>query len=86
MLNVIATRYGVTSGTATFADAVRNQDKRRPLLKQHVDVVAVAADGTTALHWAAHWNDAEMTEDPSMSPLETHSGTRSAQYCAIPPR
>ena len=27
--------------------------------KQHAPVNAAQADGTTALHWAAHWNDAE---------------------------
>jgi ankyrin repeat protein len=27
------------------------------LLKQRVDVNAAQPDGTTALHWAAHWND-----------------------------
>ena len=29
------------------------------LLKQHAAVNAAQADGTTALHWAAHWNDSE---------------------------
>ena len=86
MLDGIATRYGATTGTATFAGAVRNLDKPTRLLKQHVDGLAVEPAGTTALHSATHWNDAEMTEDPSMSRLETHSGTHSAQYRAIPSR
>jgi ankyrin repeat protein len=30
------------------------------LLKQHAVVNAAQADGTTALQWAAHWNDSEM--------------------------
>jgi len=43
------------------ADAVQNRDivTLRTLLKQHAAVNAAQADGTTALHWAAHWNDAE---------------------------
>ena len=33
----------------------------RELLKQHADVNGRQADGATALHWAAHWDDLEMT-------------------------
>src|SRR5262245_46606868 len=32
------------------------------LLRQRVDVNAREADGTTALHWAAHWDDAKTAE------------------------
>lgn len=43
------------------ADAVQNRDTAtlRTLLKQHAPVNAAQPDGTTALHWAAHWNDAD---------------------------
>jgi ankyrin repeat protein len=46
---------------ADAADAVqsKNIDALRTLLRQRVDVNAAQPDGTTALHWAAHWNDAE---------------------------
>jgi ankyrin len=46
------------------ADAVKSQDKNTvmALLKAHVDVNAPQADGATALHWAAHWNDSEMAD------------------------
>jgi ankyrin repeat protein len=51
---------GFAAGT-TVADAVENRDlsTARALLKQHASVNAAQADGTTALHWAAHWNDAD---------------------------
>ena len=44
-----------------LVEAVRNQDERqvRTLLNQKVDVNARAGDGSTALLWAAHWNDTE---------------------------
>jgi ankyrin repeat protein len=35
----------------------RNQVALKQLLRQKADVNAPAADGTTAIHWAAHWND-----------------------------
>lgn len=34
----------------------------RALLGQHVNVDTPQADGATALHWAAHWNDLEMID------------------------
>lgn len=42
------------------ADAAQNRDvvTLRALLKQHAPVNAPQIDGTTALQWAAHWNDA----------------------------
>lgn len=44
---------------AQIADAVQNRDTEalRSLLKQKSNVNAAQPDGTTALHWAAHWND-----------------------------
>jgi ankyrin repeat protein len=43
------------------ADAVQNRDSAtlQALLKQHTAVNTAQPDGTTALHWAAHWNDSE---------------------------
>src|SRR5262245_49248155 len=43
-------------------DAVARQDGQaaRTLLKQGADVKARAADGGTALQWAAHWDDVEL--------------------------
>ena len=46
---------------AEAADAAQNRDREalRALVKQRANVNAPQPDGTTALHWAAHWNDLE---------------------------
>src|SRR5205085_10483923 len=46
------------------ADAAQQKDAAalRALVKQHADVNAAQPDGTTALHWAAHWYDAELVD------------------------
>jgi ankyrin repeat protein len=50
-------------GDARIADAVKNRDTQRIriLLKEHADVNMPQGDGTTAVHWAAHWNDLDTT-------------------------
>ena len=51
--------------TATpLVEAVKHQDKAavRSLLRQRVDVNAPAADGATALHWAAYEDDEEIVD------------------------
>ena len=49
------------AGTSDAADAAQRKDTAalRTLLARKVNVNAPQADGTTALHWAVHWNDAE---------------------------
>jgi ankyrin repeat protein len=55
---------GKGAQTGRLVDAVEHQDKAavRSLLQQHADVNAGQADGATALHWAAHWDDAETAD------------------------
>jgi len=60
-----AAGYAATSGTPSLAEAAKNQDRDgvRTLLKQGgVDVNRAEPDGTTALDWVAHWNDAELAD------------------------
>ena len=49
---------------APLAEAVKQRDTAvvRVLLDQQVDVNASQADGATALHWAAYWNDTETVD------------------------
>lgn len=52
------------SSDLRLVDAAKNRDRAavRALLKQRVDVNAPQPDGATALHWAAHWDDLELTD------------------------
>src|ERR1700689_3305273 len=54
--------FGASAINAPLADAAMRQDQQavRALLDQHADVNAVLADGSTALLWAAHWDDAAL--------------------------
>jgi uncharacterized protein len=58
----------VGAGAATedlrLVDAMKNQDLQqvRTLLDQHADVNVRSEDGSTALLWAAHWNDVQAAE------------------------
>src|SRR5881296_3663328 len=49
------------AGTSDVADAAmkKNGTALRSLLQQKANVNAPQADGTTALHWAARWDDLE---------------------------
>src|SRR5262245_43952389 len=52
-----------TESDARVANAAeaRNTTAVLALVKQRAEVNAAQPDGATALHWAAHWNDLEMT-------------------------
>jgi uncharacterized protein len=47
------------AASLTPADAAQRQDPAalKILIQQHADLNATQPDGTTALQWAAHWND-----------------------------
>jgi uncharacterized protein len=58
---LLLSSFAAMAATSPLADAVQNRDSAnvQALLKQHAAVNAAQPDGTTALHWAAHWNDSE---------------------------
>ncbi|MBV9503788.1 MAG: ankyrin repeat domain-containing protein [Acidobacteriia bacterium] len=58
ILAVSASAFGASLAPA---DAAQNQDREalRALIRQHANLDAPQPDGTTALQWAAHWNDLE---------------------------
>ena len=62
LLSIVS--FAAPGSDPRLADAVKNKDKAavRSLLKQHVDVNTPQADGSTALAWAAHWNDLETAD------------------------
>ncbi len=50
---------GVDAADHRLADAARDQNRAavQSLLAQHADPNGTQGDGSTALHWAAHWDD-----------------------------
>jgi ankyrin len=56
--------FGATGSDTRLADAAMNRDTQavRSALKLHADVNAAQPDGTTALDWAARWDDVEMAD------------------------
>ena len=63
---LVAAAFAAVSYAATPAliEAAQNKDQAavKSLLAQKADAKAFTADGTTALHWAAHWNNLEMVD------------------------
>ncbi len=59
-----AAQVASSAAVPSAADAAQQRDKDalRALIKQRANVNAAQPDGTTALHWAAHWNDAELVD------------------------
>jgi ankyrin repeat protein len=82
------------AGTADAADAAQNHDVAalKRLIAQHANASAAQPDGTTPLHWAAHWGDLESVKlllqagaDPKAvnrfgaTPLSEAAGSGNAQ-------
>jgi ankyrin repeat protein len=65
------------------ADAAQNRDitQLRALIKQHAAVNTAQADGTTALEWAAHWNDTDAVNLLIAAGADAKAGNR---YGATP--
>src|SRR5262249_41384280 len=61
-LLLIIASLAAFGGDTRVVDAAKARDRGRVrfLLQQKIDADQPAADGTTALHWAAHWDDPEM--------------------------
>jgi uncharacterized protein len=61
---LVAATGGSLAVETTLPEAVKNRDvaRVRALLQQRVDVNAPEADGTTALHWAAHRDDLQTAD------------------------
>ena len=55
---------GNAAGDARLVQAARDRDAAsvRALLAEGADVNATQPDGTTALHWAAHWDDLDTAD------------------------
>jgi uncharacterized protein len=63
---------------AQLAEALKNHDTQsfQQLLKAKADANATEADGTTALHWAAHWDDSAAVEALLKAGAKAHAANR----------
>ena len=80
--------WAASNPDTRLVDAAANPDLDtvRALIAQQVDVNTPQADGTTALHWAAHWDDREMADlliRAGANPKTTNAygGTPLAEAC-----
>jgi uncharacterized protein len=64
LIGAAGTAWAAGATDLRLADAVQRQDKQAvpSLLMQGVDPSLPQVDGTTALHWAVHWDDAETAD------------------------
>jgi uncharacterized protein len=64
VLSLLVLTWGLSAAQSEVADAAAAHDVAavRRLVESHANVNAPQADGTTALHWAAHWDDLELAD------------------------
>src|SRR5438093_8011151 len=64
LLLVSTAAFAVPNGDLRLVQAAKNKDREmvRSLLQEKAEVNAPEPDGTTALAWAAHWDDLEMAD------------------------
>src|SRR5687767_6526919 len=65
MMGALAAYQPVSAADAPrLADAVQKQNKAaaQALVRDKANVNAPQADGATALHWAAHWDDLQTAD------------------------
>ena len=65
VLSAVAVAQAVgQTGVPPLIEAARNQDHAavRAVLREQGDVNAPQPDGATALHWAVHWEDLDLTD------------------------
>src|SRR5580658_7333755 len=64
IIGAVSVACVIAATDTRVVDSVKdhNKDVLRSLVKEHADVNAPEADGTTALHWAAHSNDLESVQ------------------------
>jgi len=59
---LVAASHGANDYRLASAERDKNTEAVRALLKQHVKVNASLPDGSTALAWAAHWDDLDAAD------------------------
>src|SRR5258708_22268987 len=64
MLFLLSLASLAAAGDLRLVEAVKNKDTDtvRSLLANHVDVNTLQGDGSTALSWAAHWDDLKVAD------------------------
>ena len=98
LLTLLAVTPTALAGDLRLVEAARNQDQQqiRTLLNQRIDVNVRSEDGSTALLWAAHWNDlataglliragadANAANDFRMTPLSQACTNGSARFIEL---
>src|SRR5215813_321803 len=61
-LSLLFVSGALCAAQSPVADAAQRRDTAavRAAIAQHANVNAAQPDGSTALHWAAHWSDLDM--------------------------